>query len=141
MPITGAPTEAARSITLHIFSAITSPRLPPTTTAAQARLSVGASAALKRLASGIPNAGITLPFSGLPAGNVLVQLGTTTLLARGSADTKAGRAAVRLKPTKAGRRLLHGAGTLGTRLKFVFSPRGGGKQTTIIRRVTLKRRR
>ena len=31
MPITGAPTWAARSITLHIFSAITSPRLPPKT--------------------------------------------------------------------------------------------------------------
>ena len=31
MPITGAPTWAAWSITLHIFSAITSPRLPPKT--------------------------------------------------------------------------------------------------------------
>ena len=31
MPITGAPTSAARSMTLHIFSAITSPRLPPKT--------------------------------------------------------------------------------------------------------------
>ena len=115
--------------------------LPPTTSAAQVRLTAGATAAVKRLAAGIPNAGVTLSFTGLPAGNVLVMLGTTTLLARGSADTKAGRATVHLKPTKAGRRLLHGAGTLGTRLKFVFSPRGGGKQTTILRRVTLKRRR
>ena len=31
MPITGAPTLAARSITLHIFSAITSPSEPPKT--------------------------------------------------------------------------------------------------------------
>ena len=31
MPITGAPTSAARSMTLHIFSAITSPSEPPKT--------------------------------------------------------------------------------------------------------------
>ena len=31
MPITGAPTLAARSMTLHIFSAITSPSEPPKT--------------------------------------------------------------------------------------------------------------
>ena len=31
MPITGIPTLAARSMILHIFSAITSPRDPPNT--------------------------------------------------------------------------------------------------------------
>ena len=31
MPITGQPIFAARSMTLHIFSAITSPSEPPTT--------------------------------------------------------------------------------------------------------------
>ena len=31
MPITGAPILAARSMTLHIFSAITSPSEPPKT--------------------------------------------------------------------------------------------------------------
>jgi hypothetical protein len=115
--------------------------LPPTTTAAEARLTAGATAAVKRLATGIPNAGVTLSLSGLPAGNVLVVLGAKTLLARGNANTKAGRATVRLLPTKAGRRALHGKGTLTTRLKFVFSPSGGGKQTTIVRSVKLKRRR
>ena len=31
MPMTGAPTLAARSMTLHIFSAMTSPSEPPKT--------------------------------------------------------------------------------------------------------------
>ncbi len=115
--------------------------LPTTTSAARTRLTAGATAAVRRLTAGIPGTGVTLSFSGLPAGNVLVLLGTRTLLARGSADTKAGKATVRLKPTKAGKRLLRGTGTLRTRLKFVFSPRGAGKQTTITRTVTLKRRR
>ena len=115
--------------------------LPSASTAIQARLTLGATTAIKRLVTGIPATGILLTFSGLPAGNVQVILGATTVLARGDAETKGGTARVRLKPTKAGRRLLHGTGTLPTRLKFVFSPRGGGRQTTILRRVTLKRRR
>ena len=71
----------------------------------------------------------------------VTQMATDLKRVSGSADTKAGKATVRLKPTKAGKRLLRGTGTLRTRLKFVFSPRGGGKQTTIIRSVKLKRRR
>ncbi len=115
--------------------------LPSTTSAAQAQLSAGATRAAKLLVGGVPSAGTLLSFSGLPAGNVLVVLGTTTILARGSADTKGGTARLRLRLTKAGRRALHGTGSLKTRLKFVFSPRGGGRQTTILRRITVKRRR
>ena len=115
--------------------------LPPTTSAAQARLSAGASTAANLVAGGIPGGGTLLTFGGLPAGNVLVVLGTTSVLARGSADTKGGTAHLRLRLTKAGRSALHGTGALKTRLKFVFSPRGGGRQTTILRRITVKRRR
>lgn len=115
--------------------------LPPTSTAASGRMTVGANAAVKRLTTGIPNAGIRLSFSGLPSGTVTLILGTKTIFARGEDDTQAGKVLVRLKPTKAGRKALHGKGTLKTRLKLVFTPSGGGRQTTILRQVALKRRR
>ena len=108
--------------------------LPPTTTA-------GANTAVKRLTAGIPDAGIRLSFSGLASGTVTAILGTKTIYARGENDTQGGKVLVRLKPTRAGRRALHGKGTLKTRLKLVFTPSAGGRQTTILRQVALKRRR
>ena len=41
MPITGAPTFAARSMTLHIFSAITSPSEPPKTVKSWLKTNIG----------------------------------------------------------------------------------------------------
>ena len=115
--------------------------LPPATTAAQLPLAAGAASAVKHLTAGIPATGTLLSFSGLPGGSVAVTLGTTTPLARGSGSTKAGKLTLRLTPTRAGRRALHGSGTLKTRLKLVFTPVGGGRQTTVVRRVTLNRLR
>ena len=104
-------------------------------------MTIGMTAAVKHLAGGIPSSGIRLTFKGLPAGTVTAVLGTTTVLARGENETRGGNLLVRLRLTAAGRRALRGTGTLRTRLKLVFTPAGGGRQTTIRRSLSLKRRR
>lgn len=132
------PTQATGD---PIPDALTPTTATTTTTATAKRLTTAGKATVKLLAYGLPGSGRLLTLKGLPSGSVLAVLGKTTPLARGDAYTKSGTASLRLKPTRAGRIALHGTGTLKTRLRLVFTPTGGGKQTTIRIDVKLKRRR
>ena len=115
--------------------------LPATTAVGTKQLAAAATSAATRLRAGLPTRGMLLSFSGLPDGTLTAILGKSIVLARGQADTKAGKASVRLKPTAAGRKALRGSGSLRTQLKLIFTPDAGGKQATVIKSVTLKRRR
>ena len=117
------------------------PALPGTVAVGTKQLTTAVKSAATRLRAGLPTRGMLLSFSGLPAGTLTAILGKSVVLARGEADTKAGKARVRLKPNAAGRKALRGSGSLHTQLKLIFTPDAGGKQATVIKSVTLKRRR